>query len=144
MLYIATFIIDNQQFAFNLTSIERVISAVEITPLPNMTHHIMGLINMHGQMISVFNLRVILGLSNRDIDPEDQFMICKTRDKTVALWVDNVQEIIFFEDLKFESIPDNFPQMASIDRVIKIKGRITLMYDIDKLLPFEEFLAAKV
>ena len=55
--------------------------------------NIAGVINVHGEVVPVINMRQLLGLPNRPLDPKDRFVLCKNKGKTIALWVDTVCQV---------------------------------------------------
>jgi len=73
--------------------VERVIRAVEVTPLLEAQKAILGLINYYGRIIPVINTRSLFGLPAREMDPIDQLIITNTPGRTFALWVDIVCSI---------------------------------------------------
>lgn len=84
------FSVDQQRLGFHLSYIVRVISAVEITPLPNAPCDVEGMINIHGEIVPVINLRRLLGMRERPLELDDQFIICQIDGKSITLWVDQV------------------------------------------------------
>lgn len=49
--------LDGQRYALSLAQVERVIRAVEITPLPQAPEIITGVINVRGRVIPVVDIR---------------------------------------------------------------------------------------
>ncbi|MFH0976462.1 MAG: chemotaxis protein CheW [Spirochaetota bacterium] len=88
------FSIDSERFAFPVGIVERVIRAVEVSPLPDASANIMGIINMEGTIISVFNTRRKLGLPERELSIDDRFIITAAGDRKVAIAVDSADGII--------------------------------------------------
>ena len=87
------FTIETRHFALNVFTVERVIRAVEVTPLVEAQKKVLGLINYGGQIIPVIDTRELFGLPAREMDPMDQLIIVNTSSRTLALWVDAVSDI---------------------------------------------------
>ncbi len=132
------FSIDQQRFGLDLSSIERVIHAVEITSLPHAPDHIMGAINIQGSIVQVINLRTILGLPSREIELSDQFIICRLKNKKMALWVDTVCGIEEYTKEALIPAREVFPNIAGVDFVVKEKEDFILIYNLEKLIPGEK------
>ncbi|MBS1954075.1 MAG: chemotaxis protein CheW [Cyanobacteria bacterium SZAS-4] len=88
------FAIDDKKLAIELELIEQVYSAVEVTPLVGAPDSILGLINVHGAIIVVLNVRKKLGLRERSIELSDQILIANLDDRQLALLVDEVVEVL--------------------------------------------------
>ncbi len=88
------FSIDDKKLAIELELIEQVYSAVEVTPLVGAPDTILGLINVHGAIIVVLNVRKKLGLRERSIELSDQILVANLNDRQLALLVDEVVEVL--------------------------------------------------
>lgn len=89
------FSLEEQRYALRLDHVERVLRAVAVTPLPKAPEIVLGVLDLHGQVIPVVDLRRRFGLPLRDLRTSDQFVIARAGQLTVALPVDateNVQE----------------------------------------------------
>ncbi len=84
------FALDDHQYALALASVERVLRAVEISPLPGAPSNILGVINFQGRAVPVVNSRRVLGRPERDLDVEDVFVLVRNGGPTVALVADSV------------------------------------------------------
>ncbi|WP_158999389.1 chemotaxis protein CheW [Pigmentibacter ruber] len=88
-----TFSLHNLIFAVPLNFVERVFRSVEITEQPLAAKHIKGVINIHGKVVQVFNIRKLLNLPEKDLSIYDQFILGKGK-KPICLWVDTVHDVI--------------------------------------------------
>jgi purine-binding chemotaxis protein CheW len=88
------FLLDERHYGVRLSEALRVVRAVDYTPLRQAPHNILGIIDLHGEVVPLYNMRGKLGLIERDILADDQFIIALTAGRTVALAVDSVTGII--------------------------------------------------
>lgn len=128
--------IEEQQIGLELDKIHSVILAVETTVIPNAPDYFLGAINVHGQITLVIDMHKFLGKSTRELKLEDQFILCDIHQKQVALWVDNVKNIKHFKQEEFIPAEQILPDLPGLQYVLKEDGRIILIYDLEKLLPF--------
>jgi purine-binding chemotaxis protein CheW len=140
---ILIFTLDEKRYAIHLQTVERVVTAVEITPLPEATESVVGVINVHGVVMPVLNIRRKFRLPERNIEPDDSIVIVKGSKCLVAFVVDAVEGVI--ERSAHEIIPaDNLlPHMAYTEGLITLDGEILIIHDIDKALSVEEIVAIK-
>jgi len=132
------FIIDGKRYAIHLQAVERVVPAVEITPLPEGPDIVTGVINVQGRVIPILNIQRKFRLHERVIDPDDNIVIVNGPKWTVAFAVDSVEGVI--ERRQEEIIPAEsiLPDMEYTEGVVKIHDDIVFLHDIDKALSFEE------
>lgn len=133
------FRIDNQRYGVVLSTVEKVIRAVEITPLPDAPDYMLGLINMKGRIIPVVNIRAKFRLPDRKIEVNDRIIICCFAERNVAFFVDSVEGVFEFSGNRLESAVRMYPEMEQyILGVGKIDGSAVIIYDIQKLFSQRE------
>src|SRR5688572_10607254 len=88
------FRLDQQRYALPLASVERVIRAVEVTPLPHAPRVVLGAVNIHGRVLPVLSVRQRFLLPDRAITPRDGFLLARTATRTVVLVVDETEGIV--------------------------------------------------
>ncbi len=134
---ILIYTIDDQKFALNLTSVDRVILPVEMTPIHSPRKDVMGAINIHGDVIPVINMRLLLNIPMKEMDLNDHFILCHMDHSRVALWVDSVKMVR--EAIEKELIPaqEVMPELDAVEYVLKDDEQITLLIDLEKLLHYE-------
>jgi len=72
------FRVGERRFAISAEEIERVLAAVEVTPLPDTPPFLRGVINCGGILVPVVDLRVRFGLPVRRVLPSDRFVFVRS------------------------------------------------------------------
>ena len=67
--------VDEHRLAIALEQVVRVVHAVEVTTLPDVSPVVAGYVNVHGEFVPVIDLRRRLGLPERDLVLSDQFVL---------------------------------------------------------------------
>lgn len=132
------FILDEQRFALRLIAVERVVRAAEITPLPGAPKIVLGVINVSGQIIPVFDPRRRFGMPVKEIDLSDHLIIALSRERRVALLVDalrGVHESSGEDTVASERI---LPAIDHIEGVVKLEGGLIFIHDLDEFLSLDE------
>jgi purine-binding chemotaxis protein CheW len=128
-----------QRYALRLAAVERVIRSVAVTPVPETPAFVLGLMNLAGQLLPVCSLRRWLGLADRPVRPDDQMVLVRTSSFTLALVVDEVEGLSVTEAAQTVAVADTLPaEGCRVDGLVKIKGDIILLYDLEKLLRPDE------
>jgi purine-binding chemotaxis protein CheW len=71
------FRVGERRFAISAEQIERVLAAVEVTPLPDTPLFLRGVINCGGMLVPVVDLRVRFGLPVRRVLPSDRLVFVR-------------------------------------------------------------------
>lgn len=135
---IVVFVLDEPRYALPLSAVERVIRAVEITPLPKAPQIVLGAINAQGRVIPVVDVRKRFCLPPHKTDLDDRFIIARTPKRFVALVVDAVTGIRTLADGEAVSAEEALPFTEYIQGVAKTPDGLVLIYDIDQFLSLDE------
>jgi purine-binding chemotaxis protein CheW len=80
----ATFQLGDRLFGLDLMLIREINRIREITPVPDAKPHIRGLINLRGQIVTILDLGVRLGLERQDLLEGSHNIILKTSSELAA------------------------------------------------------------
>ena len=132
------FTLDAGRYALSLEVVERVVPALELTPLPNAPDIVQGVFNLQGRIVPVMNLRRRFGLPERAIELSDHLIVAQTSGRTVGLVVDDTQGIV--ETAAAEIVPaDAFlPELPYVRGVIRLQSGIVLIHDLARFLSLPE------
>jgi purine-binding chemotaxis protein CheW len=123
--------------ALPITSVQRVLAAVEVVPLPNAPASVRGAINVRGQIVPVLDLRVRLGLPPQDIQPHNRLLLAHTTRRLVALLVDTVEEVVALEGESLELRHDFaglMPELPAVSGAALLGDELILIYDLETFL----------
>src|SRR5258708_24469384 len=82
---LVVFTLGEQRYGLPLSSVERAVRIVEITPLPNGPDIVLGVINVQGRLIPVVNLRRRFSLPEHEVVLTDQIVVAHTDRKSTRL-----------------------------------------------------------
>jgi purine-binding chemotaxis protein CheW len=88
------FRIDSRRCALDARSVEEVLPAVTVRPLPGQPPYVAGVIDLRGTIIPVLDLRVRFGGTARPMELDDRLIVASARGRTLAIWVDAVDDFI--------------------------------------------------
>lgn len=132
------FEMEGRKFAVSIASVERIINVIEILPLPGAPEIVIGIINVAGRIIPVFNIRNRFNFPNKEIALDDRIIIFQTKKRTVALLVGkevNVIEILEKDVIKSDDV---LPELIYISGVVKLKNGLLLINNINEFLSLKE------
>jgi purine-binding chemotaxis protein CheW len=132
------FSLDGSRYALPLATVERIVRAVEITRLPSAPPVVLGAIDVHGQVLPVFNIRRRFGLPERDIDPADHLLIARSANRTVVLVIDAAQGVLECTPSDTISAQSIVTGLEHVQGVIRLQDGLVLIHDLDLFLSAEE------
>jgi purine-binding chemotaxis protein CheW len=131
------FSLDDRRYALRLEAVERVVRAVEVTPLPDAPEIVLGIINVQGRIVPVINLRKRFQLRDREVRPSDQFIITSTFMRTYALATDAVHGVLECPGGAVVRATEILPPMESVEGVLILADGMVLISDMDTVLSLE-------
>jgi len=138
---LVVFNFDEQRFALDLACVERVICIADITPVPKAPPIVLGIINMSGQIIPVFNTRILFDLPDREIELSDNLIVVVAAGLKVALLADEVTGVLPYEEQKFVGREEIFPGIGEMQGVVRLDDGMIFIYDLNRFLAKESLSA---
>ncbi|HZL45845.1 MAG TPA: chemotaxis protein CheW [Opitutaceae bacterium] len=138
LIFLVVFRLDEQRYALPLAAVERIVGAVEVTPLPGAPAIVLGAIDVEGRVLPVLNLRRRFLLPEREVSPVDQFLIAWTPWRMVALVIDEAHGVIEREQSAVISSDRVVPGLEQFQGVIKLDDGLVLIHDLEKFLSLDE------
>jgi len=138
LIRLVHFNLDDQKYALFLSAVIRIIRVVEITSLPKAPEIVLGVINMHGLIIPVFDIRKRFRLPQREMQLDDQLIIASTSKRTVALLVDSVNDVIEIPEEKIIAGEKILPGLEYVEGVVKTEDGMILIHDLEQFLSLQE------
>ena len=110
--------IGEQQYGLPLASVERVLPMAYVMPLPDSGVGLMGMLNLHGNVVSVIDPRTRLGLSSPPMAAEHR-LVCLRARAPYLMWVDSVDGVVPIADGELSDVPGqtNGPLVPQVLRV---------------------------
>jgi purine-binding chemotaxis protein CheW len=135
---VTVFTLGERRLGLSLCSVERVLRAVAVTPLPNAPTVVRGVIDVHGEIIPVVDLHVRFGLPARDIALDDHLLIARTRMRKVALLVEQIAGVVELDAGDIVATESVAPGTEHFRAVARLPDGIVLIQDLDAFLSLDE------
>lgn len=129
----------DREFAFKAEHIQGVERLVDVTPVPNVTSWIRGVINLRGSIASVVDFRSFLDMEQLPYNPRTRLLSVHYNEMVICLVVDGVSEMIPIHLTAITSISVRqiaIPQWAIpyASGVALIDKRVIVLIDAARLL----------
>jgi purine-binding chemotaxis protein CheW len=129
----------SQTFALPAHAVRRVLRMAAATPVPGAPPGLRGVLDVHGTLVPVVDVRVRLGLPPRTLDPDGHLVLALAGTRLVALEVDRVVEIRDLPDGAVEGPGGWSFGSALVAGAVKLAEGVVLVQALDR---FADLLSA--
>ncbi len=133
------FNLGHEEFAVPLLKIKEVIAKPEVTPLPQSPNYFLGIMNLRGQIVSILDLRLKLGIKPT-ASAETSVMILDLGVHSVGVVVDQVNsvQLVNNKDISDKPTIEQSKTHDYITGVFKRNEKLVFLLDISKSLSIED------
>lgn len=135
-----TFVLADEEYGLEILKVREIISVMEITEVPQVPHFIKGVINLRGRVIPIVDLRLKFTMPAVDYTRETCIIVVNVKDLLMGVVVDTVAEVLDIDEKDIDPSPA-FGSAIKTDFIMgmgKVKGKVKILLDIDKVLSSEE------
>lgn len=134
--HLVTFNLGKEEFGVDIGSVQEIIRATDITPVPGAPGHVRGVINLRGKIIPVVDLRKRFDLPDAEAGDGQRIVVVELGEKRLGMLVDNVSQVIKVPSTIVEVIPDEATSLDGnyIKGIGKLENRLIIMLDLNNSL----------
>lgn len=105
-----TFQLSNEMFLTGVDKINSILTYQDVTPVPDSPKYLTGLINWRGEVLPIFDLRVLLGLQATSLNSRTLFLVTEiSKDGEivkVAFVIDYAMDVLEVDASAIQKMPD--------------------------------------
>jgi purine-binding chemotaxis protein CheW len=122
--------------AMENTKVREISGLRPVTPVHHAAAHVRGVVNLRGQIMTVVDLGVRLGIGPVPEDRKTRILVVQTGDEDVGLMVDGVDDVLTAAIKDMEPPPSNIKGVSGTFFRAILKGRDELVsiVDLDRIL----------
>lgn len=127
-----TFQAGGQSFSLDITHVREIRRWTAVTPLPHAPKEVLGVMNLRGSVIPIYDLSARFGLGPTSESPRNVVVVAMIENQTVGLLVEAVSEILSVRRDAIQDTPDIRSETTkqSITGVIPIEEGMTRVIDL--------------
>jgi len=141
----ATFYLGESLFGLPVSVIREINRILDITPVDRAPEFVRGLMNLRGQIVTVLDPGVRLGLEERGIVKSAKIIILKTASEagadgltrdSVGLFVDRIGDMVTAESGQIEPPPANVGGVdaANVEGIISLQNQLLVLLKLKELV----------
>ncbi len=149
-----TFFISDDLYGINILGIREINHSKMFTPVPLARDHILGLMNLRGQIVTVWDMGIPLGFPKRTLADDSSLLVMKTNmelsavarksnvethEAQVGLFVDRIGDVISCEETKIAPVPAHVDAKIArfLEGVVRQEDSLVGLINVPELLKYE-------
>jgi purine-binding chemotaxis protein CheW len=143
-----TFTLGNEEYGVPVLKVREIIKVMDITQVPQVPLHVLGVINLRGKVIPVIDLRRKFGLPSLEHTDRTCIIVADvdlaSATVMMGIVVDSVSDVLSVTDSEIDETPDFGGQNTSdyLLGLAKVKGTVKILLDLDRVLGSDGTCAA--
>lgn len=144
---VLTFFLDGEEYGMDILRVKEIKGWTGVTPLPNTPDHLLGVLNLRGDVVPVVDLRLRFGMDSLEYGPTTVVVVIRIEDGErschVGVVVDAVSDV---HDVPQETIKPVQGVGLSEDELLvrgmaTVEEKMIIMLDVDHLFAEDAQLA---
>ncbi|GEM_PF-1612055 len=137
LIQMVVFSIGEEVYGIDIYNVREIINPVEIIRVPRSSKSLIGVINLRGNVIPVFDFRIMFNIPSDEKTTYEKFIVVEVTEHLVAFMVDRIFSV---SKVPIEEIEPAPPQLRLgidsefISGLAKIDGKVVAIIEVDKLV----------
>ena len=130
-----SFYIGDFLFGIPASQVLEINKEIDITPVPLSDEHILGIMNLRGQIVTVMDLTKKLKIDLK-VTPKLNLIVKNEGEAPVSFVIEEIGEILEIEPSKLEKVPDKLEGLSKeyIKNVYQLPDKLLLILDVEKVI----------
>jgi purine-binding chemotaxis protein CheW len=145
-LQFISFRIGEEEYAIDIMAVREIKGWVSTTTLPNQPKFVLGVLNLRGTIVPIFDLRCRFGLGLTEATRTHVVIIVSVGERIIGLLVDAVSDILTINSNEIRSVPemDHSVSTEFLSGIVTINGNMVVMLSLENLFSRTALAAASV
>ena len=131
-----SFKVGSEEYAIDILSVREIKGWTQTTTLPNQPEFVLGVMNLRGAIVPVFDLRCRFGLGLTQATPTHVVIIVTALNRVIGLLVDAVSDILTVNADEIRSVPDTERDRAAsefLTGIIAVNDGMVVLLSLEAL-----------
>jgi purine-binding chemotaxis protein CheW len=137
-----TFYVGDLLMGVDINQLEEINRLIDITPVPHAPPYVRGVVNLRGEVVTVVDLRRILGLGESEITGRNRNVIVNSQGEQIGLLVDRIADVVRASNDELDRPPAN---VGGVDGrffkgIYKLEKNLLIILDVDAAIAMNEIV----
>jgi len=130
-----SFTIGNEEYGVDIMAVREIKGWTNTTPLPNTPDYMVGVLNLRGVIVPVFDLRCRFNEGRTKATDKHVFIIVAVGDRTIGILVDAVSDILTVSANEILAVPsaDRAIDDVFLTGLVTVKNRMVALLELEHL-----------
>lgn len=135
-----TFMLADEEYGVDILRVQEIRGWDSATTIPNAPDYVLGVVNLRGVVVPIFDLRKRFNLENVEFTAETVTVVVKVQhdkgERTIGMVVDAVSDVYNITAENINSAPDvgSSVNMEFIKGLATINDKMIILLDVDELI----------
>ncbi len=136
---IATFYLDDLLVGIDIRQIQEINRHVQTTAIPHAVSMVRGVINLRGDMVTVLDLPLVLGMEPCVITPKTRVVIIDSDKERTGLLIDKISDVVKVQSDEIAPSPANLNGIGNhyFKGVVRLDTELLAVLDVNEILSFD-------
>jgi purine-binding chemotaxis protein CheW len=139
VIEMATFYVGTALFGMDILKVQEINKILDLTAVPQAPEYVKGILNLRGQIVTIIDLGIKLGLPGIEISPDTRNIIVNSKNEYIGLLVDRIGDVERTSEEKIEPAPANINGITAqfFEGVYKKENSLVGILNVEKVLKEE-------
>lgn len=129
---VLAFRLGSEEYAVPVDRVREVIRVWDITPVPNVPQHVIGVTSLRGAVLPVIDPCLRLGLTPGTRDEKSRIIVTDLNDEGTGIIVDRVTGVVRFSAEEVRPAPESIERGAEfLSGIVRKNDRLYILLDVD-------------
>ena len=135
-----TFMLADEEYGVDILRVQEIRGWETATAIPNAPDYVLGVVNLRGVVVPIFDLRKRFNLSNADFTSETVTVVVRVQhdkgERTIGMVVDAVSDVYNITSENINATPDvgGSVSMEFIKGLATVNDNMIILLDVDELI----------
>jgi purine-binding chemotaxis protein CheW len=137
---LATFYVAETLLGIPIRDVEEISRHCAVTPVPGAPAAVSGVMSLRGEVVSVLDLRVVLGLGKTTCTRQTRNVIVHAGGERIGLLVDRVADVVRAATVDLVAPPANMngAELRMFQAVYRMESELLMLVDVDAVTAVAE------
>jgi purine-binding chemotaxis protein CheW len=133
---VVSFCLGEEEYGVDIMTVQEIILYGCITQVPEVPEHVLGVINLRGNVIPILNLRRRFGMPDQPAEDATRIVVMNLNGRTVGVVVDGVNEVLRLAEDEVSPTPPSLSGAGKdyITGLARRGERLLILLDMARLL----------
>lgn len=134
------FRLGDSEFGVEIGQVLRIMRLMEVTRVPRAPNFLEGVVNIHGEMVPVVDLKKRFELPWQEYGDKARILVVEVEGQTVGMIVDSVTEIAWIPTSAIEPPPEMVAEISGVylTGLGRLDDRLIIFLNLSRVLTTEE------